>query len=74
MTCDFFVKLSAFHDLWKSSEILDPEELDIVISTPHNAALTRECMDRTAVDAAQAIHEVLSGRTVTWLVIKCKTI
>jgi D-3-phosphoglycerate dehydrogenase len=37
-----------------------------VILTPHNAALTRECMDRMALHAAQGIHEVLSGKAPTW--------
>lgn len=41
-------------------------ELDNVIVTPHNAALTRECMDRMALHAARGIDEVLSGRTPTW--------
>jgi D-3-phosphoglycerate dehydrogenase len=45
-------------------------KLDNVTVTPHNAALTRECMDRMAVHAAQGIHEVLSGRTPTWPVNK----
>lgn len=37
-----------------------------VILTPHNAALTRECMIRMAVHAAQGIDEVLTGREPTW--------
>jgi D-3-phosphoglycerate dehydrogenase len=48
-------------------------KLDNVILTPHNAALTRECMDRMALHAAQGIHEVLSGRTPTWPVNRPKT-
>ena len=40
--------------------------IDNVTVTPHNAALTRECMDRMAVHAAQRIDEVLAGRTPTW--------
>jgi D-3-phosphoglycerate dehydrogenase len=45
-------------------------KLDNVTVTPHSAALTRECMDRMAVHAAQGIDEVLSGRTPTWPVNK----
>ena len=41
-----------------------------VILTPHNAALTRECMIRMAVHAAQGIDEVLTGRAPTWPVNK----
>jgi D-3-phosphoglycerate dehydrogenase len=41
-------------------------KLDNITVTPHNAALTRECMDRMAVHAAQGIDEVLSGKTPTW--------
>ena len=41
-------------------------KLDNVTVTPHNAALTRECMDRMAVHAARGIHEVLSGIPPTW--------
>ncbi len=40
--------------------------LDNVILTPHNAALTTECMVRMAVTAAQGIHEVLSGQEPTY--------
>ena len=40
--------------------------LDNVILSPHNAALTRECMDRMALHAAMGIDEVLSGKTPTW--------
>jgi D-3-phosphoglycerate dehydrogenase len=47
-------------------------KLDNVTVTPHNAALTRECMDRMAVHAAQGIDEVLAGRTPTWPVNKPK--
>ncbi|KUK86362.1 MAG: Phosphoglycerate dehydrogenase [candidate division TA06 bacterium 34_109] len=45
-------------------------ELDNIIMTPHNAALTKECMIRMAVQAAQGIDEVLSGKTPTWPVNK----
>lgn len=45
-------------------------DLDNIILTPHNAALTNECMIRMAVQAAQGIDEVLSGRTPTWPVNK----
>jgi D-3-phosphoglycerate dehydrogenase len=48
-------------------------KLDNVTVTPHNAALTQECMDRMAVQAAQGIDEVLSGRTPTWPVNEPKT-
>ncbi len=41
-----------------------------VLLTPHNASLTRECMVRLAVHAAQGIDEVLSGRKPTWPVNK----
>jgi len=37
-----------------------------VIITPHNAAITNEAMDRMGLDAAQGIHEVLSGQTPSW--------
>ncbi len=40
--------------------------LDNVLLTPHNAALTKECMIRMALHAAQGIDEVLSGRRPTW--------
>ena len=40
--------------------------LDNVILTPHNAALTTECMIRMAVTAAQGIDEVLSGKKPTF--------
>ncbi|MDD3428223.1 MAG: hydroxyacid dehydrogenase, partial [Caldisericia bacterium] len=44
--------------------------LDNIILTPHNASHTRECMIRMAVQAAQGIDEVLSGKTPTWPVNK----
>ena len=37
-----------------------------VIATPHNAALTREAMDRMGLHAAIGIDEVLSGKAPTW--------
>lgn len=40
--------------------------LENVILTPHNAALTIECMRRMAMHAAQGIHEVLTGKKPTW--------
>ncbi len=40
--------------------------LDNVVLTPHNCTLTRECMARMALHAAQGIDEVLSGRKPTW--------
>ena len=41
-----------------------------VLLTPHNVSLTRECMVRLALHAAQGIDEVLSGRQPTWPVNK----
>ena len=40
--------------------------LNNVVLTPHNAALTTECMDRMALHAAMGIDEVLSGKQPTW--------
>lgn len=37
-----------------------------VLLTPHNSALTHQATRRMALDAAQGIHEVLSGRKPTW--------
>ncbi|MDF2541418.1 MAG: D-isomer specific 2-hydroxyacid dehydrogenase NAD-binding [Herbinix sp.] len=42
--------------------------LDNVIVSPHNAALTKESMDRMGLDAAKGIVEVLYNRPVTWAV------
>lgn len=39
-----------------------------VIVSPHNSALTPQAIVRMAVDAAQGIDEVLTGRAVTWRV------
>ena len=39
---------------------------DNVVLTPHHASLTRECMVRMALHAAQGIDEVLNGRPPTW--------
>jgi D-3-phosphoglycerate dehydrogenase len=47
--------------------------LDNVILSPHNAALTTECMRRMALHAAQGIHEVISGGEPTWPVNKPKS-
>lgn len=41
-------------------------ELDNVLLTPHNAALTGQCMTRMALHAAQGIDEVLSGKRPAW--------
>lgn len=41
-------------------------QLDNVIVTPHNAALTKEAMARMSLDAAIGIDEVLSGNKVSW--------
>ena len=40
--------------------------MDNVVVTPHNAALTVECMIRMATHAAQGIHDVLSGKKPQW--------
>ncbi len=40
--------------------------MDRVVATPHNAALTREAMDRMGLDAARGIVDVLEGRTPQW--------
>jgi D-3-phosphoglycerate dehydrogenase len=41
-------------------------QLENVVLTPHNAALTKECAIRTAIHAAMGIDDVLSGRTPKW--------
>ena len=41
-------------------------QLDQVIVSPHNAALTIESMDRMGLDAAKGILEVLHGKKVSW--------
>lgn len=40
-----------------------------VIMTPHIAGGSNKAMSRMATDAAQGIHEVLSGSKVTWAVV-----
>ena len=40
--------------------------LDNVLLTPHNASLTKQCIIRMALHAAQGIDEVLSGKRPTW--------
>jgi D-3-phosphoglycerate dehydrogenase / 2-oxoglutarate reductase len=40
--------------------------MDNVLTTPHNAAHTQECMTRMALHAAQGIDEVLTGKRPTW--------
>jgi D-3-phosphoglycerate dehydrogenase len=56
-------------------DVFDPEPpkndnplfgLDNVILSPHNAALTLECMTRMALHAAMGIDDVLSGRKPKW--------
>jgi len=56
-------------------DVYDPEPpkndnplfgLDNVILSPHNAALTAECMARMALHAAMGIDDVLSGRRPKW--------
>jgi D-3-phosphoglycerate dehydrogenase len=41
-------------------------KLDNVIVTPHNAALTQECMDRMGLHAAICIDQVLKGEKPSW--------
>jgi D-3-phosphoglycerate dehydrogenase len=41
-------------------------QLDNVIISPHNAALTKETMDRMGLHAAIGIDEVLSGKKPSW--------
>lgn len=41
-------------------------QLDNVILTPHNAALTKEATSRMALHAAMGIDEVLSGKKPSW--------
>jgi len=41
-------------------------QLDNVIVSPHNAALTVESMDQMGLDAARGIIEVLTGKEPTW--------
>jgi len=38
-----------------------------VILTPHSAALTKQCVARMAVDAAQGVLAVLEGRRPEYL-------
>lgn len=56
-------------------DVYDPEPpkpdnplftLENVILSPHNAALTTECMTRMALHAAMGIDDVLSGRRPKW--------
>ncbi len=56
-------------------DVFDPEppgrdnplfDLGNVLLSPHNAALTKECMIRMALHAAQGIDEVLTGRRPAW--------
>lgn len=42
--------------------------LNNMILTPHNAALTNECMARMAVQAAEGIVDVLAGKKPAWAV------
>lgn len=44
--------------------------MDNVLVTPHNAALTKECIIRMAVQSAIAVEEVLSKKTPTFPVNK----
>lgn len=56
-------------------DVFDPEppakdsklfQLDNIILTPHNAALTYEAMDRMGLHAAMGIDDVLNGRKPKW--------
>ncbi len=56
-------------------DVFDPEppasdnklfELENIIVTPHNAALTKEAYLRMGLHAARGIEEVLAGRKPTW--------
>ena len=40
--------------------------MENVLVTPHNAGLTRECMSRLSLQAAQGIWDVLSGQVPQW--------
>lgn len=42
--------------------------LDNIILTPHSAALSRECSDRVAYEAAKGIADYLAGSTPTFIV------
>lgn len=44
--------------------------MDNVITTPHTAALTAECMERMALHAAMCIDDVFSGNEPRWPVNK----
>lgn len=44
-------------------------KMNSVVLSPHNAAFTDHALQRMAMDAAQGIHEVLSGRQPTWPII-----
>lgn len=46
--------------------------LENVVVTPHNAALTTECMRRMALHAAMGIDDVMSGKEPQWPVNKPK--
>ena len=47
-------------------------QLDNVILSPHNAALTKEAMERMAVTAAKAVDDVLLGRRPQFVVVEGK--
>lgn len=47
-------------------------QLENVILSPHNAALTKEAMERMAVTAAKAVDDVLSGRKPQFVVAEGK--
>ncbi|MDR1932360.1 MAG: hydroxyacid dehydrogenase [Spirochaetales bacterium] len=72
---DLYEILKAKRIAGAALDVYDPEppladnplyELENVILSPHNAALTREAMTRMAVGAAMGIDDVLSGRAPKW--------
>lgn len=44
--------------------------MENVIVTPHNAALTYECLERMSLQAAQGIWDVLNGTDPQWAVVR----
>ena len=63
----------AFLDVYET-EPISPEnpllKLDNVITTPHMASNTEECMTLMAVQAASQIHKVMSDEEPDWPVMK----
>lgn len=58
--------LDVFEDEPFKESLSNLFQLDNVIVTPHNAALTKEAMARMSLDAAIGIDEVLSGKKPSW--------